>query len=69
MLYYFYKFFIAYNLSSKYYQENEERLQRKACERYQNLSKEEEKKNDNTVVNVRKTLLSIEKNIIDLSNY
>ena len=30
------------NLSAKYHQENEERLQKKAWERYQNLSKEEE---------------------------
>ena len=28
------------NLSAKYYQDNKERLQRKALERYQNLSKE-----------------------------
>ena len=32
------------NLSAKYYQENKERLQRKACERYQNLSEEEKVK-------------------------
>ena len=31
------------NLSAKYYQENKERLQKKACERYQNLSKKEKK--------------------------
>ena len=30
------------NLSAKYHQENKERLQKKAWERYQNLSKEEE---------------------------
>ena len=30
------------NLSAKYYQENKERLQKKACEKYQNHSKEEE---------------------------
>ena len=29
------------NLSAKYYQENKERLQKRACERYQSLSKEE----------------------------
>ena len=29
------------NLSAKYYQENKEKLQKKAHERYQNLSKEE----------------------------
>ena len=32
------------NLSAKYYQENKERLQKKARERYQNLSKEEKEK-------------------------
>ena len=32
------------NVSVKYYQENKERLQKKANERYQNLSKEEEEK-------------------------
>ena len=32
------------NLSAKYYQENKERLQRKARERYQNLFKEEKEK-------------------------
>ena len=32
------------NLSAKYYQENKERLQKKAHERYQNLSKEEKEK-------------------------
>ena len=31
-------------LSAKYYQENKERLQKKTCERYQNLSQEEKKK-------------------------
>ena len=43
------------NLSAKYYQENKERLQKKACERYQSLSKEEkEKKSDNMAVNLTK---------------
>ena len=32
------------NLSYKSYQENKEILQKKACERYQNLSKEEKGK-------------------------
>ena len=32
------------NLSAKYYQENKERLQKKARERYQVLSKEEKEK-------------------------
>ena len=55
-----------------YFQENKERWQKKACERYQNLSKKE-KKSNNMVVNVtkvaqkrgEKSLLSIEKNIIE----
>ena len=32
------------NLSAEYYQENKERLQKKACERYQNLFKEDKEK-------------------------
>ena len=32
------------NLLAKYYLENKGRLQKKACERYQNLSKEEKEK-------------------------
>ena len=31
-------------LSAKYYQENKEKPQKKACERYQNLSIEEKEK-------------------------
>ena len=30
--------------SAKYYQNNKERLQKKACERYQSISKEEKEK-------------------------
>ena len=61
-------------LSAIYYQENEERLQKKARKRYQNLSKEErEKKRGNMVVNITKisqkmeskNLLSTEKNITE----
>ena len=37
-------------LSAKYYQENKERVQKKARERYKNLSKEEKEKNVNMVV-------------------
>ena len=45
----FYKCFFIYikmskYLSVSYYQENEERLQKKAPERYQNLTKEEKEK-------------------------
>ena len=43
-------------LSAKFYQEIKERLQKKARERYQNLSKEEKEKKDNLVVNVTKSL-------------
>ena len=59
--------------SAKYYQENRKRVQKKAPERYQYLSKEEKEKSDNMVMNVtkifqkmkNKTLLSIEKNITE----
>ena len=59
------------NLSARYYQENIETLQKKACVTYQNLSKEEREKSSNMSVNVtkksqkmkNKSLLSIEKNI------
>ena len=60
------------NLSAKYDQENKERIQQKACERYQNLSKKKKKKSNNMVVNVAKisqkmkskSLFNIGKNII-----
>ena len=32
------------NSAAKYYQNNKERLQKKACERYQSLSKERKEK-------------------------
>ena len=59
------------NLSAKYYQENKERLQKKACERYQNISEEKKEKRNNMVVSITKisqkvkktNWLSIEKNI------
>ena len=35
---------MSHNLSAKYYQENKERLQKKARERYKNFSKEEKEK-------------------------
>ena len=62
------------NLSAKYYQENKERLQKKARERYQNLSKEEKeikqpygrKRYKNLSENEKsKLVFSIEKNIIE----
>ena len=59
------------NLLAKYYQENKERLQKKARERYQNLSKEEKEKKQQygrerykiSQKRINKSLLSIEKNI------
>ena len=42
------------NLSAKYFQVNKERLQKKARERYQNLSREEKEKSNNMVVNATK---------------
>ena len=37
---YIYIYINFYNLSCKHHQENKEKLQNKACERYQNLSKQ-----------------------------
>ena len=61
------------NLSGKYYQENKERLQNKARERYQNLSKKENEKTNNMVAKVTKIsqkmknncLFNIETNVIE----
>ena len=58
------------NLSSKYHQENKERLQKKACEKNQNHSQEEKEKKQhygrkryqNLSENLKKSLLRIEKN-------
>ena len=58
--------------SAKYCQHNNERLQKQARERYQNLSKEEREKGGNLVENdskiyqkmKNKSLLGTEKNII-----
>ena len=36
--------YVSKNLSDKYYQENKEKLEKKALRRYQNLSEEEEEK-------------------------
>ena len=59
-------------LSAKYYQENKERLEKKACKRYQNYSKEEKEKKQHYGREhykiyqklINKSLLNIEKNII-----
>ena len=50
-------------LFAKYYQENKEKLQKKAPERYQNLPKEEneKKKKKNTVVKVTKIFQKMKK--------
>ena len=42
------------SLSAKYYQKSKERLQKKACERYQNVSKDEKEQNNNMVVSITK---------------
>ena len=60
-------------LSPKDYQENKERLHKKARKRYQNLSKEEKEKKrrygrehyKKLSEDKKKSLLSIEKNIIE----
>ena len=61
------------NLSTKYYQENKERLQKKGCEKYQSLSKEEKEKKQqqcdregykNLSEGEKINCLSIEKNIM-----
>ena len=51
------------NLSAKYYQENNERLKEKACERYQNLSKEEKGKKQQHGHECYKNLSEDEKHI------
>ena len=51
------------NPSAKYYQENKERLQLKAQERYQSLSKEE-KRSYNMVVNDTKIYQKIKRKIL-----
>ena len=48
------------NLSPKYYQENKEKLKKKAFKRYQNLSNEE-KKSQNMVLNVTKLFQKMKK--------
>ena len=52
---------MAKNLSAKYYQENKERLQKKARERYQNLSKEDKEKKQQYGCERYKTLSEEEK--------
>ena len=59
----------AKKLSAKYYHENKERLQEKACERYQNLSKEEKEKREDIVVNIKKISQKMRKIVEkDISN-
>ena len=64
---------ISKKLSAKYYQENEERLEKKLVKDIKIFLKKKKKKADNMVMNVtkiaqkrkNKSLLSIEKNIIE----
>ena len=61
------------NLSAKYYQENKERLQKKLMKDIKIFQKKKKRKSNNMVWNVtkisqkmkNKSLLSIEKNIIE----
>ena len=64
---FFYNIFFIYvkiseNLSAKYYQGNKERLQKKACGRYQNLSEEEKRKKPQYCRELCKNLSEDEKN-------
>ena len=52
---------ISKTLSAKYYEENKERLQKKARERYQNLSREEKEKKQQYVRECYKNLSKDEK--------
>ena len=54
--------------SYKDYQDNKGRLQTKACERYQRLFKEEEKKNDNMVGNDVKTSQKMKNILLQTEN-
>ena len=56
---------ISKNLSAKYFQEHKERLQKKAREKYQSLSKEgNEKKRQNKLVEYRKKYYRMRKNTL-----
>ena len=57
---------ISKTLSAKYYEENKERLQKKARERYQNLSRDEKEKKQQYVRECYKNLSKDEK---DEKNY
>ena len=50
------------NLSAKYYHKNKERLQKKACERCQNLSTEQKEKKQQDGHECHKSLSENEKN-------
>ena len=61
---------MAKNLSANYYQENNERYLKKACERYQNLSKKRKRKKSNSmVVNVTKISQKIKNKIYRKTHY
>ena len=49
------------NFSAKYYQENKERIQKKARETCQNLFKKEKEKSDNIIMNVTKIFQNMKK--------
>ena len=55
---------ISKKLSAKYYQENKELLQKKACERYQNLAKKEKEKNWQYGFVCYKSISEDEKNVL-----
>ena len=56
------------NLLVKYHQEKIERLQKKARERYQNLSREEKEKSHNMVVNVTKVAQKMKQKLPEYRN-
>ena len=60
---------ISKTLSDKYYQENTERLQKKACEKYQNLSKEKERQYGSESYKISQERKKINRLSINLSKY
>ena len=53
------------NLSARYYQKNTKRLQKRAGERYQNLSEEEKEESISMVANDIKTFLKMKNRLAD----
>ena len=61
-IYFFFTYIkISKDLSAKYYQDNKQRLQKNAPEKYQSLSKEEKEKSNTMVVNNIKIFLKMKK--------